>query len=177
MCREPFTKKYIITGAPGTGKTTLLHALSQAYACLPEVSRKVIAREQSTGGEGIPWKDMSQFAALVYEASLAELRAHPQALFTDRSILDLMAYLQVAGKPVDRTIDNFPYHDLFRQQVFFAPTWQDIYHQDEQRQQEFAYSVELEKALVHAYQQKGFQLVTLPKTSVLSRVQFIKNHL
>ncbi|MCD8445075.1 AAA family ATPase, partial [Tenacibaculum finnmarkense] len=39
-------KKYIITGAPGTGKTTLINLLKNSFSCMDEVSRKVITEEQ-----------------------------------------------------------------------------------------------------------------------------------
>lgn len=168
-----YTKKYIITGAPGTGKTTLINALEKHYPCMGEVSRKVIRSEQENGGNGTPWKDLGKFTELVFEASITELNENPEALFTDRSILDLIAYLEIEGKPIPKPIDRFPYHDKFCKKVFFAPTWQEIYHKDEQRQQEFDYCIELEKALVSIYEEKGFDIITLPKDTVTRRVNFV----
>ena len=102
-----YIKKYIITGAPGTGKTTLVNALAENYPCVHEVSRKVIVNEQEKGRTGTPWQDMNRFAELVYKASIVELEANPQALFIDRSILDLTAYLQVEAKPIPLSISSF----------------------------------------------------------------------
>lgn len=173
---EPYTKKYIITGAPGTGKTTLINVLEKKYSCIHEVSRKVIVNEQEKGGRGMPWQDVNRFTELVYEASIVELASSPQALFTDRSMLDLIAYLQVEGKPVPSSLNHFPYHDKFLKKVFFAPTWEAIFHKDEQRLQAFEYSLELEKALFRTYEQKGFELLSLPKVSVSERVVFVKEN-
>ncbi|MEM8965859.1 MAG: AAA family ATPase [Bacteroidota bacterium] len=172
-----YTKKYIITGAPGTGKTTLINALAKEYPCLPEVSRKVIISEQEIGGNGMPWQDLRKFTALVYEASIAELDLNPHALFTDRSVLDLIAYLQVAGQPIPSTLDHFPYHDKFCKEVFFAPNWLSIYHQDEQRPQGFDYCRELEKALINTYEEKGFEILLLPKVSSSKRCVFVKERI
>lgn len=147
--------------------------MEREYSCIHEVSRKVIVGEQEKGGNGTPWQDLHKFVKLVYEASVHELGLNPQALFTDRSMLDLLAYLQVEGMPVPLSIDRFPYHDKFRKKVFFAPTWQSIYHKDEQRLQEFDYCLELEKALKTTYIEKGFDIVKLPKDTVSIRVNFV----
>ncbi|MEM9896755.1 MAG: AAA family ATPase [Bacteroidota bacterium] len=167
-------KKYIITGAPGTGKTTLIHALEKHYLCMHEVSRKVIAQEQQSKREGTPWQDLSRFATLFYEYFIRTLKNNPQALITDRSLLDLAAYHLVEGMSIPAYIDEFPYHETFQRKVFFNPTWQEIYRVDEQRQQTFEYCIELEKALKKTYVAKKFQLDLLPKDTVAHRVEFVK---
>ncbi len=172
-----YIKKYIITGAPGTGKTTLINALEEQYSCMHEVSRKVIADEQEKNGNGMPWKDVSKFTDLVYKASIAELALNPHAILTDRSLLDLIAYLLVEGKSVPSSLNDFPYHHKYEKKVFFAPVWESIFHQDMQRLQEFAYCQELEKALEKNYIKRRFEIIKLPKQSVANRVSFISNHL
>ena len=171
-----YLKKYIITGAPGTGKTTLINYLSKEYACMNEVSRKVISGEQEKGGDGTPWQNLPKFARLLYQAFILELDSNPQAQFTDRSLLDLIAYLQLEGHPIPTELKHFPYHDQFMNQVFFAPAWETIYHQDAQRQQSFAYCEKLEKSLRQSYQQLGFEVIILPRVSVSERVVFVKAH-
>ena len=43
-------KRYILTGTPGAGKTSILHELkSQGYGVVEEATTEVIAREQSRG--------------------------------------------------------------------------------------------------------------------------------
>jgi len=172
-----YNKKYIITGAPGSGKTTLINALAEQFICMPEVSRKVIVQEQLRGTKGTPWEDLERFATLVYEAFVQLLNSSPQACFTDRSILDLLSYLRVAGKAIPRNIEAFPYREKFHEHVFFAPTWREIYHEDEQRLQSFDFCVELEKALLRDYRQKGFKLLMLSKVSVSKRLNFVTKNI
>ncbi|MEM1340641.1 MAG: AAA family ATPase [Bacteroidota bacterium] len=170
---KPYTKKYIITGAPGTGKTSLINALEKKYPCIHEVSRKVIISEQEKRGRGMPWQDVNRFTELVYEASIAELNANPQAVFTDRSILDLIAYLRLEGKTIPQQLGTFPYLTKFNQKVFFTPTWESIYRKDAQRLQDFEYCIALEKALYSLYRERGFKLVKLPKDTVGKRICLI----
>ena len=48
----PMQKKIVITGGPGTGKTTLINALiTSGYNCLPEISRQVTLQAQKDGIE------------------------------------------------------------------------------------------------------------------------------
>ncbi|MEM8894065.1 MAG: hypothetical protein AAGC88_05775, partial [Bacteroidota bacterium] len=72
------------------------------------------------------------------------------------------------------SIGLFPYHEKFKTKIFFTPTWQDIYHEDDQRLQGFDYCIELEKALLKTYDQKGFEIVTIPKDAVSVRTNFIQ---
>ena len=44
---------YIITGAPGVGKTTLIHALQkQAVQCIEEPARQIIIEQRLIQGDG-----------------------------------------------------------------------------------------------------------------------------
>ncbi len=52
----PDTKRFILTGAPGSGKTTIIHALeAQGFAVIPEAATDIIAKEQLKGTLE-PWK-------------------------------------------------------------------------------------------------------------------------
>ncbi|AUP81304.1 AAA family ATPase [Flavivirga eckloniae] len=167
-------KKYIITGAPGTGKTTLINLLKDSVPCMDEVSRKVIIDEQKHGRHGMPWLDINRFTNLVYKITNEEL-SNNKALVCDRSLLDLEAYLTVAEKEIPNYLKTCPYHEVYHKKVFFAPTWFEIYCKDGQRLQEFDYCLKLEKALLEYYKKRGFDIIMLSKTSPLKRVEFILN--
>jgi len=167
-------KKYIITGAPGTGKTTLVSRLKEKADCIEEVSRRVIVSEQQAKGDGTPWGDVERFVDLVYEGFLKELKEKPQSLFCDRSILDLIAYLKVNNKPIPKKLNDFTYQETFHKTVFFAPTWRAIYRKDAQRPQDFELCLQLEEKLLEVYNEKGFRIVKLPKSLVDQRLLLIK---
>ena len=83
-------QKYIISGAPGTGKTTIINALKKKdYYCAEEISRELIAEQISIGGSILPWKD--QIANRRYKQYLDS----PEncICFFDRSSVDCIAYL------------------------------------------------------------------------------------
>ncbi len=165
-------KKYIITGAPGTGKTTLINLLKEKIPCMDEVSRKVIVDEQKNNKNGVPWGNINRFTDLVFNFTIQEL-LNSDAQICDRSLLDLEAYLSVEHKGIPDYLCNFPYQETYHETVFFAPTWFEIYCQDGQRLQEFDYCLKLEKSLLEHYKSKGFKIVMLPKSSPLKRLKFI----
>lgn len=165
-------KKHIITGAPGTGKTTLINLLKNTIPCMEEVSRKVIIDEQRNNKLGMPWSDINRFVYLVFKLTSQEL-LNSDTQICDRSLLDLEAYLTLENKVIPDYLLDFNYLEVYHKRVFFAPTWFDIYCKDGQRLQEFEYCLKLEKSLLEIYKSKGFEIVMLPKSSPLKRTKFI----
>ena len=169
-----YPKKYIITGAPGTGKTTLINLLKKTIPCMDEVSRKVIIEEQKNNKNGVPWGNINRFTELVFKQTNKEL-SNKETLICDRSLLDLEAYLTVANKSIPTYLRNFSYREKYHKTVFFAPTWFNIYCKDAQRLQEFEYCLQLEASLLEYYTEKGFDIVLLPKASPYKRMELILN--
>jgi len=165
-------KKYIITGAPGTGKTSLINILKKTVPCMDEVSRKVIIEEQKNNTNGTPWGNIERFTKLVFDATTKELN-HTNAIICDRSLLDLEAYLTIENKPTPTYLQDFNYSETYHKKVFFAPTWFDIYCKDGQRLQEFEYCLKLEKSLLKHYIKKGFEITMLPKSTLAVRSKMV----
>ncbi len=168
------TKKHIITGAPGTGKSTLLQELhKQGYSVIQEVSREVIIAQQLQEGTAFPWENTVEYAAIVFTEIKKRLQQHSNALFIDRSVVDLIAYLQFYGYHVSKDLLNFPFHDYFHSTVFVAPSWEEIYTTDPQRPQQYQELEGLEEMLIQTYQKLGFTCVYLPKSHLVQRAQFV----
>ena len=55
-------KKIVITGAPGTGKTSIIAQLKKlGHSCSEEISREIIAEQIASGGKMLPWLDLKHF--------------------------------------------------------------------------------------------------------------------
>lgn len=55
-------KIVVLTGGPGSGKTTVLEQLKQqGYTCSSEVGREVIQQQVKQKGIALPWKDKTAF--------------------------------------------------------------------------------------------------------------------
>ena len=174
----PSPKKYILSGAPGSGKSTLIDAIAtQGIPVMREVSRSVIIQEQAQQQDGMPWKDVERFSELVFQQTVAMLEADNEALLCDRSLIDNIAYLQHAQKPIPQKLAAFSFDQFYHQTVFFTLPWKEIYTTDPQRPESFEEQCALSQSLQKAYLQYGFELIQVPFQGITERVDFILNQI
>jgi predicted ATPase len=171
---------HIITGGPGSGKTSLIEALAaEGVQVMPEAGRAIIQDQVAIGGSALPWLDREAFAAqmLGWELrSYREAAGLPGPVFFDRGIPDIVGYFHVSGLAVPphllRAAELHPYH----QQVFIAPHWPEIYEQDAERKQASDEAEATFQAMLKVYSQLGYELLPLPLAPVAERVQFVQSH-
>jgi predicted ATPase len=172
--------KYIITGGPGAGKTSLLAGLRQLqYPCYAEASRQLIIEEKEQGSGCLPWLDLPCFArkALRRMAATFEEADGTGPIFFDRGIPDIIAYLTAAGLPVEDVYLAALAKYRYASTVFLLPPWPEIYVGDNERWQTFAEAAFLGEHIRKVYQQAGYYIVVLPLCSVQERITFIQNTL
>ncbi|MES2872670.1 MAG: AAA family ATPase [Bacteroidota bacterium] len=172
--------KIIITGGPGSGKTTLINSLEQlSYNCSKEASRQLIIEQVAKKSDCLPWINLGAFADLVLERIilLYENASKEQITFFDRGIPDIIAYLTAAKLPVPSAyydaLTQYPYNNT----VLILPPWPEIYLNDDERWQTYEESVAIYQAIRETYQSLNFTLVEVPKTSISGRVAFVTDQL
>ncbi|MEU8540595.1 AAA family ATPase [Streptomyces sp. NPDC048717] len=168
----------MITGGPGSGKSTLIDRLQAAgFARSYEAGRGVIQDQRAVGGPGLPWQDPGLFAELMLCWELRSYRGAPTgpgpAVFFDRGIPDIVGYLRVEGRPVPAHLDTAARTFRYHPRVFIAPPWPEIYRQDTERRQSPAEAERTHAAMVETYTAYGYELVELPRASVVDRVRFV----
>jgi predicted ATPase len=174
---EPRERFFVVTGGPGSGKSSLLDALEQAgFGRSVEAGRAIIQDQMAIGGSALPWADRACFAELmlsweIRSYRLAERSAGP--VFFDRSVVDVIGYLKLHGLAVPehmrKAAEVFRYH----RRVFIAPAWKEIYTRDAERKQSFEEAVRTEAAMRAVYPSYGYELVELPRLPVKERVEFV----
>lgn len=168
---------HVITGGPGSGKTSLIDALARAgYAHTVEAGRAIIQDQLAIDGPALPWRDPSAFAELMLSWELRSYRmaeATNGPVFFDRGVTDLVGYMTLIGRPVPAHIARAAERFRYNRRVFVAPPWLAIYTQDAERKQTPEEAVRTYEALVAAYTTCGYDLVSLPLVSVEERVRFV----
>ena len=58
---------YILTGGPGSGKSTVLKLLSDmGYLTVEETGRNIIQKQIKSLGDAVPWNNVSRYARLMF---------------------------------------------------------------------------------------------------------------
>lgn len=170
---------HVITGGPGSGKTSLVAALAaQGIHCMPEAGRAIIRDQVDIDGTALPWRDREAYAALMLAW---EMRSYREALdvpgptIFDRAIPDVVGYLRLCGLPVPSPLLQAAARKRYAKRVFIAPHWPDIFEQDAERKQSLAEAEATHHAMVQAYTSLGYELVSLPFAPVSERARFVQS--
>ena len=94
----------------------------------------------------------------------------------DRGIPDIIAYSQCFNLPLgteQKAANVYRYNPI----IFFAPSWEAIFTNDEDRKLSFSQTQEFGDNLKRAYQNQGYRLIELPFVSPEERADFILKHI
>lgn len=165
---------FVITGGPGTGKTTLIDALRKRGAiCFNEVSREIIAEANLNKTDLLPWKNLRLFAneCLTRMEKQLQQAEGKESYFFDRGIPDIVAYLRFGGETsTPYIVDKCR---SYAKLAFIAHPWEEIFVNDDERPQSFDDCCQLHKLLESTYKEFGYTVVEIPKISVEGRADFV----
>jgi predicted ATPase len=173
-------KRFILSGAPGSGKTAILRRLElDGFVVVEEAATDVIALWQAQGIPE-PWTYPSFIDAIVDLQSRRELQAGIQqgaVQFHDRSVVCTAALAKYLGYAfscsLESALERLMRESIFQKQVLFirnlgfiAPT--------EARRISFEESLRFERIHEKAYRESGFDLISIDRASLSERVAQIK---
>lgn len=168
-------KKYILTGGPCTGKSTMLQVLgNEGYQIIPEAARLIIEDEQLKKSKCLPWIDREKFQKAVLKKQLdleKRLKDSPEA-FLDRGIPDGLAYYKLDEiiPPIEliNLAKNNRYIGIFLMQRLHH------YQCDLIRKENYETAQKIQKYIKETYEELGYEVIEIPPLTIEERKGLIK---
>lgn len=172
-------RRFIITGAPGAGKTAIIRQLElDGFSVVEEAATHVIAAAQARGTVQ-PWTHPSFIDAVANLQRDRQIRAayQPDEIqFHDRSVVctaALAVYLDFPFSPLLlRELERVKKEAIYQNRVFFIRNLGFITPTDAPRIS-FEETLRFEKIHEETYRDFGFELVSVEPGSLVERVRMI----
>lgn len=174
-------QKIVITGGPGSGKTTVIDELRGLnYNCINEISRQITIDAQKKGTEQLFLKNPLLFSQILLkerEKQYMEVSETTQNLvFFDRGIPDIIAYMEFKQTKFPELYDKSCILNRYST-VFLMPPWKEIYLSDNERYESYEESLSIYNFIKSTYIKYNYQFIEVPFGTAKKRTQFILNAL
>lgn len=181
-------QKIVITGGPGTGKTSIIKELeNRNYFCYHEVVRELTLEAKKEGN----LKDLSTnpiaevddsmgFNLKILNGRIRQFKdsytIKDKIIFFDRGIPDVLGYMDFFKQSYD-AIFTKPCKEYKYTKIIVLPPWEDIYVSDSERFENYEEAVKIHYALENIYTEFGYNIIIVPFGTVEERTDFILNAL
>ena len=172
-------KRYILTGTPGSGKTSLLHELkSQGYSVVEEAATDVIALEHKRGNPE-PWMQADFIDKIIrlQKQRQIETGLGPDELQVyDRSPICTFALSRYLGYPPSvcllEELERIERETIYQRQVFFVENL-GFCQPSEARKITFEEALVFEQIHEETYISLGYDLIKIAPAALSQRVHHI----
>lgn len=173
-------RRFIITGAPGAGKTAIIHQLElDGFSVVGEAATDVIAAAHA-GGTPEPWKQPSFIDVIARLQRDRQIRASyepDEVQFHDRCAVctaALAAYLDYPVSPfLASELERLRIESIYQRRVFFIRNLGFV-TRTEARRISFEETVRFEEIHEQTYLEFGFELFSVEPGTLAERVSVIK---
>jgi predicted ATPase len=173
-------KRFVITGAPGAGKTAIIRQLElDGFSVVEEAATDVIAAAHAHGTDEL-WRHSSFIDAIAHLQKDRQIRASYQSdevQFHDRCVVCTAALAVYLGYPVSpfltSELERIQKEAIYQNQVFFIRNLGFI-TPTEARRITFEETLRFEKIHEETYRDLGFELISVERGTLAERVSTIK---
>jgi predicted ATPase len=173
-------RRFIITGAPGAGKTAIIRQLElDGFSVVEEAATAVIAAAQARG-IAEPWTHPSFIDTVADLQRRRQIRASYQpddVQFHDRCVIctaALATYLRYSFSPfLTSELERIKNEGVYESRVFFIRNLGFI-KPTEARRISFDETLRFERVHEETYRSLGYELITVEPGNLLDRVGVIK---
>jgi len=170
---------YILTGAPGAGKTAVLRLLEiNGHDVVEEAATDTIALDHALGHEE-PWRDhgFTDKIVALQQQRQKHVRAADAVVFFDRSPVCTLALSRYAGRTpsplLAAEVERVVAEGVYEEAVFFIRN-QGFVQATAARRISFEDSLVFERIHEQAYRDLGFHLIEVPAGPLTDRVALIE---
>ena len=162
--------KIIISGPPGSGKTTIIKELKKQFRCMDEINPSHAPIEKRT--------DKLSLSTFLFEKRIQQYEQNEKSLiFYDRSIIDIIAYMILWKENYPKEWAKKALKYRYANNIFYTPCWQNIYSTTPHRPEDYAETKKIDYYLRQTFIDFNYTIIELPKTDKKDRVNFILNNI
>jgi predicted ATPase len=177
-------EKIVITGGPGTGKTSIIKELDKRnYFCYQEVIRELTLEAKNEGNlEDLSTNPIAKVNdSLGFNLKLLNGRINQfkdsnnledKIVFFDRGVADVLGYMDYFQQSYNAIFTDACKENMYTK-IFLLPPWEDIYVSDNERFESYKESVEIHFALRKIYENFGYTIIEVPFGTVKERTDYI----
>lgn len=173
-------KRYVFTGPPCSGKSSVFHGMEKEYCAINfvnEVARTAIKFFKEYEPHKLPSGDHKFFQDYVETLELKNFvsQSNERNIF-DRGLVDEIGYRMYFGLPGNpkliQNVEKYRYD-----KIFYFPFWEKIYQPDAERTETIEQAKKIDFCLRSVYEGAGYELIEVPFDTVENRIKFIDKNI
>jgi predicted ATPase len=161
--------KFVITGGPSVGKTTIVDGLAhRGFRVVHEIATQVIKE-----GQYLPWVDRKKFQVEVLrrqQSAEASILDFDQPVILDRGLFDGEAYYVVDKMPIPQVFDSL---DASQYAMAFLVEPLDFFDETDVRRENLEFTRQISVVLEQCYTSRNVKVVHVPAMPPTERINFV----